>query len=85
MDFLKASSILLILPVIKEKNLFASKVDSKDVVFDFLGLQVNRSCLSEVEAIVMDLEAANRALLHPMVVIWVSSATSHCDFFPPLW
>lgn len=39
--------------------------------WNFIQISVNRSCLSEVEAIVMDLEAANRALLHPMVVIWV--------------
>lgn len=40
--------------------------------FDALCLQVNHSCLSEVESLLMDLEAANRALLHPLVVIWVS-------------
>ncbi|XP_029306995.1 D-ribitol-5-phosphate cytidylyltransferase [Cottoperca gobio] len=38
---------------------------------NFIQVSVNRSCLSEVEAILTDLEAANQALLHPLVVIWV--------------
>jgi len=36
-------------------------------------LQVGPSRLPEVEALLTELEAANRALLHPLVVIWVSS------------
>ncbi|XP_028437199.1 D-ribitol-5-phosphate cytidylyltransferase isoform X2 [Perca flavescens] len=39
--------------------------------WNFIQVSVNRSCLSEVEAVLTDLEAANRALLHPLVVIWV--------------
>ncbi|XP_044065528.1 D-ribitol-5-phosphate cytidylyltransferase isoform X2 [Siniperca chuatsi] len=39
--------------------------------WNFIQVSVNRSCLSEVEAILTDLEAANRALLHPLIVIWV--------------
>ncbi|XP_039662384.1 D-ribitol-5-phosphate cytidylyltransferase isoform X2 [Perca fluviatilis] len=39
--------------------------------WNFIQVSVNRSCLSEVEAVLKDLEAANRALLHPLVVIWV--------------
>ncbi|XP_040900645.1 D-ribitol-5-phosphate cytidylyltransferase [Toxotes jaculatrix] len=39
--------------------------------WNFIQVSVSRSCLSDVESILMDLEAANRALLHPLVVIWV--------------
>ncbi|KAF3692351.1 D-ribitol-5-phosphate cytidylyltransferase [Channa argus] len=39
--------------------------------WNFIQISVSHSCLSEVEAILMDLEAVNRALLHPVVVIWV--------------
>ncbi|XP_034466317.1 D-ribitol-5-phosphate cytidylyltransferase isoform X2 [Hippoglossus hippoglossus] len=38
---------------------------------NFIQVSVNGSCLSEVKSFLMDLEAANRALLHPLVVIWV--------------
>ncbi|XP_035020512.2 D-ribitol-5-phosphate cytidylyltransferase isoform X3 [Hippoglossus stenolepis] len=38
---------------------------------NFIRVSVNGSCLSEVKSFLMDLEAANRALLHPLVVIWV--------------
>ncbi|XP_039974888.1 D-ribitol-5-phosphate cytidylyltransferase isoform X2 [Xiphias gladius] len=44
--------------------------------WNFIRVSVNRSCLSEVESILMDLEAANRALLHPVVVIWVHLSSS---------
>lgn len=47
--------------------------------FDFLCPQVNRSSLSEVEDLLKDLEAANRALLHPPVIIWVSSHKDTAD------
>ncbi|KAF7661429.1 hypothetical protein LDENG_00260240 [Lucifuga dentata] len=40
--------------------------------WNFIQVSVNNSFLSEVEALMMALEAANRALLHPLVVIWVS-------------
>ncbi|XP_022053074.2 D-ribitol-5-phosphate cytidylyltransferase isoform X1 [Acanthochromis polyacanthus] len=39
--------------------------------WNFIQVSVNTSCLSEVEAMFVALEAANRALLHPLVVIWV--------------
>ncbi|XP_031135395.1 D-ribitol-5-phosphate cytidylyltransferase isoform X2 [Sander lucioperca] len=39
--------------------------------WNFIQVSVNRSCLSEVEAVLTDLQAANRAVLHPLVVIWV--------------
>ncbi|XP_070691944.1 D-ribitol-5-phosphate cytidylyltransferase [Pempheris klunzingeri] len=39
--------------------------------WNFIQVSVNGSCLSELEALLTDLEAANRALLHPPVVIWV--------------
>lgn len=39
----------------------------------FKFLQVNGSSLSEVETLLRDLEAVNQAVLHPLVVIWVSS------------
>ncbi|KAK5862127.1 hypothetical protein PBY51_017556 [Eleginops maclovinus] len=39
--------------------------------WNFIQVSVNRSCLSEVEALLIDLEAAKRALLHPLVVILV--------------
>ncbi|XP_037640257.1 D-ribitol-5-phosphate cytidylyltransferase isoform X2 [Sebastes umbrosus] len=39
--------------------------------WNFIQVSVNCSCLSEVEVILTDLEAANRAFLHPLVVIWV--------------
>ncbi|XP_070768088.1 D-ribitol-5-phosphate cytidylyltransferase isoform X1 [Enoplosus armatus] len=44
--------------------------------WNFIQVSVNRSCLSEVEAILTDLEATNRALLHPLVVIWVHLSSS---------
>ncbi|XP_035527693.1 D-ribitol-5-phosphate cytidylyltransferase isoform X3 [Morone saxatilis] len=44
--------------------------------WNFIQVSVNRSCLSEVEALLTDLEAANRALLHPLVVIWVHLSAS---------
>ncbi|XP_041649783.1 D-ribitol-5-phosphate cytidylyltransferase [Cheilinus undulatus] len=39
--------------------------------WNFIQVSVNCSSLSEVEALLRDLEAENRALLHPVVVIWV--------------
>ncbi|XP_034554539.1 D-ribitol-5-phosphate cytidylyltransferase [Notolabrus celidotus] len=39
--------------------------------WNFIQVSVDCSCLSEVETLLRDLEAANRALLHPLVVIWV--------------
>ncbi|XP_034729459.1 D-ribitol-5-phosphate cytidylyltransferase isoform X2 [Etheostoma cragini] len=39
--------------------------------WNFIQVSVNRSCSSEVEALLKDLESGNRALLHPLVVIWV--------------
>nr|XP_004560240.1 D-ribitol-5-phosphate cytidylyltransferase isoform X4 [Maylandia zebra] len=39
--------------------------------WNFIQVSVSHSCLSEVEAILVALEAENRALLHPVVVIWV--------------
>ncbi|XP_071325895.1 D-ribitol-5-phosphate cytidylyltransferase [Trachinotus anak] len=39
--------------------------------WNFIQVSVNRSCVSEVESMLKDLEAANRALLHPLVVILV--------------
>ncbi|KAJ4930892.1 hypothetical protein JOQ06_025195 [Pogonophryne albipinna] len=39
--------------------------------WNFIQVSVNRSCLSEVEALLTDLEAAKQALLHPLVVILV--------------
>ncbi|XP_023155504.2 D-ribitol-5-phosphate cytidylyltransferase [Amphiprion ocellaris] len=39
--------------------------------WNFIQVSVSTSCLSEVEAMLGALEAANRALLHPLVVIWV--------------
>lgn len=44
--------------------------------WNFIQLSVNRSFLSDVEAMLTDLEAANRALLHPLVVIWVRLSDS---------
>ncbi|XP_018531642.1 D-ribitol-5-phosphate cytidylyltransferase isoform X1 [Lates calcarifer] len=44
--------------------------------WNFIQVSVNHSCLSEVESLLMDLEAANRALLHPLVVIWVHLSCS---------
>ncbi|KAM6994410.1 D-ribitol-5-phosphate cytidylyltransferase [Tautogolabrus adspersus] len=44
--------------------------------WNFIRVSVNCSCLSEVEALLRDLEAANRALLHPVVVIWVHFSCS---------
>lgn len=41
-------------------------------LLDILGIQVSKSDLCEVEAILTNLEAVNRALLHPVVIIWVS-------------
>ena len=41
-------------------------------------LQVNGSGLSEVEETVKALEADNRALLHPVVVVWVSRSCCCC-------
>ncbi|KAI3360753.1 hypothetical protein L3Q82_012990 [Scortum barcoo] len=38
--------------------------------WNFIKISVNSSCLSEVEVTLKDLEAANRAILHPLVVIW---------------
>ncbi|KAF3839617.1 hypothetical protein F7725_018334 [Dissostichus mawsoni] len=43
--------------------------------WNFIQVSVNRSCLSEVEALLTDLEAAKQALLHPLVVILVSPHT----------
>ncbi|XP_074538720.1 D-ribitol-5-phosphate cytidylyltransferase isoform X2 [Halichoeres trimaculatus] len=39
-------------------------------------IQVDCFCLSAVENLLKDLEAANRALLHPLVVIWVCLSCS---------
>ncbi|XP_010786841.1 D-ribitol-5-phosphate cytidylyltransferase [Notothenia coriiceps] len=39
--------------------------------WNFIQVSVNRSCLSEVEALLTALEAAKQALLHPLVVILV--------------
>uniref|UniRef100_UPI003AAC4BED D-ribitol-5-phosphate cytidylyltransferase n=1 Tax=Centroberyx gerrardi TaxID=166262 RepID=UPI003AAC4BED len=39
--------------------------------WNFIQVSVSGCCLSEVEAMLAALEAANRALLHPLVVIWV--------------
>ncbi|XP_023249152.1 D-ribitol-5-phosphate cytidylyltransferase [Seriola lalandi dorsalis] len=39
--------------------------------WNFIQVSVNHSSLSEVESMLKDLEAASRALLHPLVVIWV--------------
>ncbi|KAK9514320.1 hypothetical protein VZT92_027796 [Zoarces viviparus] len=44
--------------------------------WNFIQLSVNRSFLSDVEAMLTVLEAANRALLHPLVVIWVHLSDS---------
>ncbi|XP_020513503.2 D-ribitol-5-phosphate cytidylyltransferase isoform X1 [Labrus bergylta] len=44
--------------------------------WNFIRVSVNCSCLSEVEALLGDLEAADRALLHPVVVIWVHLSCS---------
>ncbi|XP_031723170.1 D-ribitol-5-phosphate cytidylyltransferase [Anarrhichthys ocellatus] len=44
--------------------------------WNFIQLSVNCSFLSDVEAMLTDLEAANRALLHPLVVIWVHLSDS---------
>ncbi|XP_053289325.1 D-ribitol-5-phosphate cytidylyltransferase isoform X2 [Pleuronectes platessa] len=38
---------------------------------EFNFIQVTGSCLSEVKSLLVDLEAANRAPLHPLVVIWI--------------
>nr|XP_019958966.1 PREDICTED: isoprenoid synthase domain-containing protein [Paralichthys olivaceus] len=38
---------------------------------NFIQVSVNRGCPSEVKSLLKDLEAANRALLQPLVVIWV--------------
>ncbi|XP_029928422.1 D-ribitol-5-phosphate cytidylyltransferase isoform X2 [Myripristis murdjan] len=39
--------------------------------WNFIQVSVSRRCLSEVRATVSALEAANRALLYPVVVVWV--------------
>ncbi|XP_042280690.1 D-ribitol-5-phosphate cytidylyltransferase isoform X2 [Thunnus maccoyii] len=44
--------------------------------WNFIQVSVNRSCLSEVNTMLAALEAANRALLHPLVVILVHLSTS---------
>nr|XP_046255864.1 D-ribitol-5-phosphate cytidylyltransferase isoform X2 [Scatophagus argus] len=44
--------------------------------WNFIQVSVSRSCPSEVEALLTELEAANRALLHPLVVIWVHLSAS---------
>ncbi|XP_049439297.1 D-ribitol-5-phosphate cytidylyltransferase [Epinephelus fuscoguttatus] len=44
--------------------------------WNFIQVSVNSPSLSEVEALLTDLEAANRALLHPLVVIWVRLSSS---------
>ncbi|CAL8339832.1 D-ribitol-5-phosphate cytidylyltransferase isoform X1 [Gadus morhua] len=44
--------------------------------WNFIKLFLNGSGLSEVEETVKALEAANRALLHPVVVVWVRLETS---------
>ncbi|CAL8290124.1 unnamed protein product [Merluccius merluccius] len=44
--------------------------------WNFIQLSVNGSGLPEVEETVRALEAANRALLHPIVVVWVRFDTS---------
>lgn len=64
--------MLLILLLIMKKNV-SSAQEFLCHFFNFLHLQVDRSCLSDVEALLVNLETANRALLHPLVVIWVSS------------
>ncbi|XP_026172542.1 D-ribitol-5-phosphate cytidylyltransferase isoform X5 [Mastacembelus armatus] len=38
--------------------------------WNFIQVSVSHPCLSGVDALLADLEAANRALLHPLVVIW---------------
>ncbi|XP_047455588.1 D-ribitol-5-phosphate cytidylyltransferase [Mugil cephalus] len=45
--------------------------------WNFIHVSVNHPCPSEVEATLMALEATNRAVLHPMVIIWV--LLSHTD------
>ncbi|XP_070821713.1 D-ribitol-5-phosphate cytidylyltransferase [Chaetodon trifascialis] len=44
--------------------------------WNFIQVSVDRSCLSEVEALLTDLDAAYRALLHPLVIIWVHLSAS---------
>ncbi|XP_030250747.1 D-ribitol-5-phosphate cytidylyltransferase [Sparus aurata] len=44
--------------------------------WNFIQISVNRCSLSEVEDLLKDLEAANRALLHPPVIIWVHLSAS---------
>ncbi|XP_072249764.1 D-ribitol-5-phosphate cytidylyltransferase [Leuresthes tenuis] len=44
--------------------------------WNFIQVSVTGSCLSEVEALLGALEAANRAPLHPLVVIWVHLSSS---------
>ncbi|XP_041842983.1 D-ribitol-5-phosphate cytidylyltransferase [Melanotaenia boesemani] len=39
--------------------------------WNFIQVSINHFCLSEVEAVLGALQVANRALLHPLVVIWV--------------
>lgn len=43
---------------------------------NFILVSVGPSRLPEVEALLTELEAANRALLHPLVVIWVRLSDS---------
>ncbi|TKS82561.1 Isoprenoid synthase domain-containing protein [Collichthys lucidus] len=43
---------------------------------NFIQVSVNGSSLSEVETLLRDLEAVNRAVLHPLVVIWMHLSTS---------
>ncbi|XP_037531995.1 D-ribitol-5-phosphate cytidylyltransferase [Nematolebias whitei] len=45
--------------------------------WNFIQVSVTSSCLSQVEAVLKALEAANRALLHPPVVIWVRLSSAH--------
>ncbi|CAK6958989.1 D-ribitol-5-phosphate cytidylyltransferase isoform X1 [Scomber scombrus] len=44
--------------------------------WNFIHVSISGSCLSEVEALLTALEAANRAILHPLVVILVHLSTS---------
>ncbi|KAM7421522.1 hypothetical protein PAMA_015592 [Pampus argenteus] len=44
--------------------------------WNFIQVSINPSCVSEMEAMLTALEAANRALLHPLVVVLVYLSTS---------
>ncbi|CDQ99480.1 unnamed protein product [Oncorhynchus mykiss] len=46
--------------------------------WNFIRVSVNSSCFSEVGKMLSALEEADRALLHPVVIIWVSSHGDVC-------